>query len=152
VATAFVGRRQTEWTSQSQTQLEFDPRSENEETGLTVLMSPSSHYEIFVAIHARRRVVMLRKRVGDMQQIAAQAPALAGPLRLRIDSDPQKYSFYYAGASDDWKLPGTGLERLISSEVAAVWSGAYIGMYSSGNGKKCCTPADFDWFQYETPR
>ncbi len=150
--TAFVGRRQTEWTSQSQTQLEFDPGSENEEAGLTVLMSPSYHYEIFVTIRAGRRVVMLRKQAGDIQEIAAQAPISAGPLRLRIDSDPEKYNFYYAGANGDWNLLGTGLERLISSEVAAMWSGAYIGMYSSGNGKKCSTPADFDWFQYETPR
>ena len=115
-------------------------------------MSPSYHYEIFVTIRAGRRVVMLRKQAGDMQQIAAQAPAPEGPLRLRIDSDPEKYSFYYADAKGDWKLLGTGLERLISSEVAAVWSGAYIGMYSSGNGEKCSAPADFDWFQYETLR
>jgi len=150
--TAFVGRRQTEWTSRSETQLEFTPRTENEEAGLTALMSPSYNYEIFVATRNGRRVVMLRKQAGDMQEIAAQAAAPAGPLRFRIDSDPHKYSFYYAGANGDWKLLGTGLERLISSELAAVWSGAYIGMYSSGNGKPCSSSADFDWFQYESSR
>jgi alpha-N-arabinofuranosidase len=92
---------------------------------------------------------MLRKQAGDISQIAAQSPAPPGPLRLRIDSNPKKYSFYYAGTQGDWKLLGNGLERLISSEVAAVWSGAYFGMYSSGNGKKSTAPADFDWFQYE---
>ncbi len=148
--TAFVGRRQTEWASRSETQLEFDPQSENEEAGLTVLMSPSFHYEIFITIRDGQRTVVLRKQAGDMQQVAAQAPAPNGPLRLRIDSDPQKYSFYYAGVNGDWKLLGTGQERLISSEIAAVWSGAYIGMHSSGNGSKCAAPADFDWFQYET--
>ena len=151
-ATAFVGRRQTEWASRSEAQLEFDPRGENEEAGLTVLMSPSYHYEIFVMKRDGQRIIVLRKQAGDMQQIAAQAPLGAGPVRLRIDSDAQKYSFYYAEFGGDWKLLGTGLERLISSEVAAVWSGAYIAMYSSGNGRACVTPADFDWFQYETPR
>lgn len=150
--TAFVGRRQTEWTSRSETQLEFDPKSENEEAGLTVLMSPSYHYEIFVTLRGGQRLVVLRKQAGDMEQVVAQALVPAGPLRLRIDSDPLKYSFYYAGAKGDWKLLGTGLERLISSEIAAVWSGAYIGMYSSGQGKKSSAPADFDWFQYETTR
>lgn len=149
--TAFVGRRQTEWTSRSETQLEFNPKSENEEAGLTVLMSPSYHYEIVVTTRGGQRVVVIRKQAGDMRELAAQALAPAGPLRLRIDSDPQKYSFYYAGAKGDWKLLGTGIERLISSEIAAVWSGAYIGMYASGNGQKCIVPADFDWFQYETP-
>jgi alpha-N-arabinofuranosidase len=69
---------------------------------------------------------------------------------LRIDSDADQYRFYYAESSDNWKLLGTGLERMISSEVANVWTGAYIGMYSSGNGKKCTVPADFDWFEYKT--
>lgn len=150
--TAFVGRRQTEWTSRSQAEMEFNPAAENEEAGLTVLMSPSYHYEIFVTLRDGRRMVVLRKRAGDLEQIAAQAAAPAGPLRLRIDSDPEKYSFYYAGASGEWKLLGSGLERLISSEVAAVWSGAYIGMYATGNGKKSSAPADFDWFDYQTQR
>jgi len=150
--TAFVGRRQTEWTSRSEAQLEFNPQSDNEEAGLTVFMSPSYHYEILITTRAGKRVALLRKEAGDLQQIAAQTSLSAGPVRLRIDSDPQKYSFYYADAGGDWKLLGTGLERLISSEVAAVWSGAYIGMYSSGNGKRCVGPADFDWFQYQIPR
>lgn len=150
--TAFVGRRQTEWTSRSEAQLEFNPQSDNEEAGITVLMSPSYHYDVFITTRAGKRVVLLRKQAGDLQQIAAETPLGAGPVRLRIDSDPQKYSFYYADSAGNWKLLGTGLERLISSEVAAVWSGAYIGMFSSGNGKICVTPADFDWFQYETPR
>jgi xylan 1,4-beta-xylosidase len=149
--TAFAGRRQTEWTTRSEAQLEFHPESENEEAGLTVLMSPSYHYEILVTIRGGQRVVILRKQAGDLKEIAAQAAAPVGPLRLRIDSDTQKYSFYYSGARGDWKLLGTGLQRLISSEVAAVWSGAYIGMYASGNGKQCAAPADFDWFQYDTP-
>lgn len=151
-ATAFVGRRQTEWTSRSETKLEFAPQSEKEEAGLTVLMSPSYHYEICVTLRNGHRVIVLRKQAGDLQQVAAQAFAPDGPVQLRIDSDPEKYSFYYAGSTGDWKLLGTGLERLISSEIAAVWSGAYIGMYASGNGKKCAAPADFDWFQYEAPQ
>lgn len=147
--TAFVGRRQTQWSARSETQLEFDPQSENEEAGLTVIMSPSYHYEILVTIRAGQRVILLRKQVGDMREVAAQALAPSGPLHLRIDSDSEKFSFYYSASNGDWKLIGTGLERLISSEVAAVWSGAYIGMYSSGNGSACHAPADFDWFDYE---
>ncbi len=147
-ATAFVGRRQTEWTSSSETQLEFDPHFDKEEAGLAVLMSPLYHYEIFVTMRNGQRVVALRKQAGDLQQLAAEASIADGPLRLRIDSDSTKYSFYYADGNG-WKLLGTGLESLISSEVAGVWSGAYIGMYSSGNGSKCTTPADFDWFQYQ---
>jgi hypothetical protein len=39
------------------------------------------------------------------------------------------------------------LERLIASEVADVWSGAMIGLYSTGNGRVVAHPADFDWFE-----
>jgi alpha-N-arabinofuranosidase len=147
---AFVGRRQTEWKGQSVAQMEFEPASANEEAGLTVFMSPNFHYEIFKTVEDGHPVVVLRKKVGDMQVLAAEIEVHEGAILLRIDSDADQYRFYYAESSDNWKLLGTGLERMISSEVANVWTGAYIGMYSSGNGKKCTVPADFDWFEYKT--
>ena len=30
------------------------------------------------------------------------------------------------------------------------FTGVYFGMYAAGNGRKCTTPADFDWFEYST--
>ena len=32
--------------------------------------------------------------------------------------------------------------------VGYLFTGVYFGMYSTGNGKKSVTPADFDWFEF----
>jgi xylan 1,4-beta-xylosidase len=147
--TAFVGRRQTEWKTISQTSLEFLPSAENEEAGLTIYMDPKYHYEIFKTRRAGQNVIVLRKSVGDMKEESQSIPLGSGGLQLKIESDAEQYRFYYSEHDGEWKLLGSGMERLIASEVANVWTGAYLGMYSTGNGQKCTSPADFDWFDYQ---
>jgi hypothetical protein len=47
-------------------------------------------------------------------------------------------------------LVTSDLVKLLSPEIAGFcWSGVYLGMYSSGNSKKCCNQADFNWFYYK---
>jgi len=70
-------------------------------------------------------------------------------LWLKIQTTPEGYEFWFAEKADDWKKLGSGLANLIATEVAGVWSGALLGMYSTGNDTLCKTPADFDWFEYQ---
>lgn len=85
-------------------------------------------------------------------QVTFRAEIGEGPLWLKIEADTERYTFSYAEVEGRWKSLGTGLTRLISSEVADVWSGILFGMYSTGNGKPCANPADFDWFNYHPVR
>ncbi len=32
--------------------------------------------------------------------------------------------------------------------VVGSFTGVYLGMYATGNGKASSAPADFDWFEY----
>jgi alpha-N-arabinofuranosidase len=144
---AFVARRQTEWNGTEATRMEFEPVAENEEAGLAVFMSPDFHYEIYKTRRGGKLTVALRKCVGDIKVVTAMAEAGKGALQLKVEYDPEHYRFYYAQENGEWKLLGSGLERLISSEVADVWSGTMIGTYSTGNGYTVANPADFDWFE-----
>lgn len=93
--------------------------------------------------------MQLVKQVDDLHIVAAEAPVGDGPLLLRIDSDAEQYRFSYAVDGGAWILLGTGEERLIASEVANVWSGAYLGMFDESQNGAHGPPADFDWFDYE---
>jgi alpha-N-arabinofuranosidase len=44
---------------------------------------------------------------------------------------------------------GTIETKFLSSEVAGGFTGAYLSLYSTGNGKKSSAPAFFDWFDYQ---
>lgn len=147
-ATAFVVRRQTERKIVFEAEMEFAPARSNEEAGIVVYMAPNYHYEIFKSVRGGQAVIVLRKSAGNIQQESEPVVVKDGPLRLKIVSDAENYSFYYRTTTSEWKLIGTGTGRLIAAEVANVWTGAYVGMYSTGNGRESTASADFDWADY----
>lgn len=148
-ASAFVARRQTEWQGSVSTRMEFSPAKANEEAGLIVYMSDKYHYEIYKSLKEGQPVIELRKVVGDISVVTATVPVAAGPVWLKVEFDPARYNFFYATKQGEWKPLGSGIQRLIASEVADVWTGMMLGMYSTGNGQASTTPADFDWFDYK---
>ena len=61
-----------------------------------------------------------------------------------------RYTFSYkTSKTSSYKTLQSALTRYLSAEVAESWTGVYLGMYATGNGKKSSTPADFDWFAYK---
>ena len=51
------------------------------------------------------------------------------------------------------ELPTRGLSaETVALAGANYFTGAFIGMYASGNGTASTTNADFDWFDYEPGR
>ena len=146
---AFVGRRQQEFKSSAAVKMEFSPAGTNEEAGLTVFQTADFHYDIFKTIRHGQTAIVLRKTVGDMSLEAASAPSGTETLWLKIKTTPEGYEFWFAEKEGDWKKLGGGMANLIATEVAGVWSGALLGMYSTGNNEPCKTPAGFDWFEYQ---
>jgi alpha-N-arabinofuranosidase len=148
-ATAFVGRRQTEWWTTSTARMEFAPKSDGERAGLTVLMSPAYHYDLCEISQGGTLFVELFKQVGDMHEVTARMPVPSGPLLLRIESDPLRYHFSFAAQDGVWREVGSGDTNLLAPELANVWTGMYIGMFSVSAKNGEAAPADFHWFEYQ---
>lgn len=146
--TAFVGRRQTEWNTDSTVQLEFEPKADGEMAGLTVFMSPQYHYDLVKIRRDGKAYLQLIKQVSDMREVTAEVPLSDGPLELRIESTAERYKFSFSAPGKAWVYVGEGDERQIASEVANVWSGMYIGMFATSPAGSHATPADFAWFGY----
>ena len=145
---AFVGRRQRHCNCCVSTLLDFSPRREGEEAGLTVFMNESHHYEIAVAHLENKKCIMVRHRIGKPAIVVACEKIGSGPVRLRIESNRDKYYFSYALADGEFKALAEGETRNLSSEVAGGFTGVYFGMYAAGGGRKSTAPAFFDWFDY----
>ena len=97
----------------------------------------------------------------------------AGPVILGCTCNNEIYDFWYVPASKSTEIEGgcqtTTLERakgrigeenrisvaeklpasLLSSNINGGFTGAYVGMYASGNAEACEGYADFDWFLYK---
>jgi xylan 1,4-beta-xylosidase len=143
---AFVGLRQKEMSGECSTAMEFTPEANNEEAGITVFQTQNYHYDLFVSLRNEKRVAVLRKSVGDLSEETNITPVQEGKIQMKVVMDPDNY-YFQVYQNNEWVTLGKGMTNLITTEVARVWTGVYIGMYSTGNGNACKKPADFDWFK-----
>ncbi len=146
---ASMGHRQEEMNCETAIQLEFSPTRDNEEAGLSVFQTAKFHYDLFLTRRNGSNAIVLRKTVGDISTETNIVPVNGTNFRMKVEATPEKYLFFFAGQQGDWQPVGSGLTQLISTEVAAVWSGILLGAYSTGNGETCTNPADVDWFEYQ---
>ena len=146
---ALVARRQTAHAFRFETLMRFVPASANEESGISVFQTREYHYDLFTTLRSGHPAIVLRKTVGDLVVESGTLPIEADRLiRLRVEGDAKRYRFSFASGDGDWQPLGDAQVRLISTEVADVWSGVLLGLYSTGNGTTCATPAEFDWCEY----
>src|SRR5579875_203446 len=145
---AFIGRRQRHFSCRARALLEFTPQNEGEEAGLTILANEKHHYEIALTLIDGVRSVIVRRRIGDLVAIVASQATGDGPIVLEIQADAEMYTFVYTQPGQAPRMLATGATRYLSSEVAASFTGVYLGMCATGRGRVSSAPADFDWFDY----
>jgi alpha-N-arabinofuranosidase len=61
---------------------------------------------------------------------------------------PEFYTFSYSLDGKLFTTLGKVNTNLISTETAGGFTGVFLGLFASGNGKASLTPAEFDWFDY----
>jgi alpha-N-arabinofuranosidase len=147
---AFVGRRQTALACRATTRLEFEPLHENEEAGLIVRGNDQNHYDLGVMLRDGRRTAFLRRVLGGKTVEPVRFEALPpGEVTLSITARSLEHEFsFQVGGAAPVSL-GTAATAHLSSEKIGGFTGAYFGMYATGNGKRATSPADFDWFDFE---
>ena len=72
-----------------------------------------------------------------------------GKIQFRIEGSDKFYTFSYSIDGVMFVPLGKADTNLISTETAGGFTGIYLGLFSTGNGSKCNTPAAFDWFEYK---
>jgi alpha-N-arabinofuranosidase len=152
----WVGRRQQHLACRARTLVDFVPARDGEEAGLSVYMNPDHRYEIGVRRAGGRRQVFVRQRIGPYLESVTASANLEGsePVVLQVETTPEEYAFSYgvavSGKPQQARTPlGKAAARYLSSEVAGGFTGAYFGLYATGNGRPASVPAHFDWFDFE---
>lgn len=146
---AFVGRRQTALNLEASAKMDFSPVSDNEEAGLIIRGNDKNHYDFLVTKRDGHKVAMLRQYLNDEEASTDYLELPEGEVVLSIVAGPDEYEFWVK--DKDGKSPrlvGKAATRNLANEVIYGFTGVYIGMYASGNGKANTNPADFDWFDF----
>ena len=147
---AFVGRRQQHFHCCASARIDFTPRHDDEEAGMTALIDPSHHYEIALTRRDGRRTAIARRRVGSLVNESHFAPIPEGDVTLFIRGDHRWYDLGLLAADGSETVVARGETRHLLSEVAGGYTGVYLGVYASARGSRSENAAAFDWFDYES--
>ena len=146
---SYICRRQQHINFRATAMMEFTSVSPAECAGLAVQQNKDFHFLFVVTATAvGQQVQLIRCEKGDVSTVAA-IPAPGSTHILTVAAQGQEYSFHYGTENDQLTAVGEKVDgRILSTQAAGGFTGAYIGMYGSSNGETSDTVADFDWFDY----
>jgi alpha-N-arabinofuranosidase len=148
---SFAGVRQRQFEFEAETEMVFDPAAAGEEAGMTVVQND------------RSALIMTLRRTNDGTELAldrllngtvtsvASMPYAERSVRLKVVGDYLDFSFYYASKEGEWRplaenVDGTSLSPAVIEGYN--YTGLYVGLYASANGKPSDNFADFELFDY----
>ena len=140
----FLGLRQREMYGSVAVTLEVD----EQEAGITLYMNESHHYD-FAIIHDKgEKVLVKRRRIGDMEYIQQCTRIVGGHVRLIITFTNENY-FFSAQTSLEHFDFGFANVKYLSTEVADGFTGVMIGLYAQGMSETSDYTARFTAFHCE---
>ena len=128
------------------TSIDYDPKNEHEEAGLSVYHRYEGHYDLFIRKNGADRELVLRYTLGSIHHTEKIVKLKKGAVQLRVEGTKTFYSFSYSQGGEFVSL-GKADAKFISSETLLTFTGVFLGMYAAGNDHDAETPADFDWFE-----
>ncbi len=143
----YVARRLTDISFSATTRLNFNPKNKNEEAGL-ILENNNSHFDLLVKSNGKNRELVVRLQFGQTIYESTPITLTRGPVDLRIESDGPNFTFAYSQNGDDFKTIETADAKFLSTETVGWFTGVYVGLYATGNGKKATADAVYEWFEY----
>ncbi len=144
----FIGRRLQHHYFTASTEVEFDPRKSNEEAGMT-LLNNGAHFDLLIKQSKGKRVAVCRLRFGNVVYESPEAILKPGPVKLIIKGERSRFIFGVSQGNEPMKKLQTINSKFLSSETVGWFTGVYVGLYATGNGKVSTSPADYNWFEYE---
>jgi xylan 1,4-beta-xylosidase len=146
---AFICRRQTAFDIVASTKIDFTPTANNEEAGIVVRGNDLNHFDLLVTMKDGKRVAIVRKHLRDKDTTIAMKEISNDNVILRVTATELEYKFWVQEEGKPAVLIDSAETYTISTEKIWGFTGTYIGLYASGNGKAVTNPADFDWFEFE---
>lgn len=161
---SFLGRRQQHINFETCTKMEFNPQNQYEAAGIALIQNDNHQFRLEYSIENDQKVIRLIKCVSksevdfrtatfsyeNIESKLAEKVFQSEVVYLKVTARGQDYNFYYGLSEAEMELLAENVDgRILSSDVAGGFVGAYIGLFASSNGKASDNVADFDWFDYD---
>jgi xylan 1,4-beta-xylosidase len=147
----YIARRQQHHDFDVLNKIKFDPIADNEVAGIMAAIKHSHHIRLEIGKSNGATFATLYYVNNDVETMTGQVVLPDGSDEFVLKLQARDWDFqFYAGTSETNLLPVGDFQdaRILSSEVAKGFTGSYVGMYASANGKESSTSAHFKWFEY----
>ena len=147
---ALMGVRQQESDFEYSARMAFAPQQDNVEAGVSLFQKDYNYLNFTVVGRGEEnvlRLVLMEREQGLSTVEERVLDDYDGEIVFRVVSKDSRYVYEYSldrGASFV-RFAETDAARLISRG----YTGAYLGVYSTGNGQDSGEYADFDWVRYK---
>lgn len=143
---AFIGRRLQHMDFTSTTSINFNPKNDTEEAGM-ILLNNGQHFDILVKRSGNKRVLGVKFQFGSIVYSSPEVRLKEGPVQLRITGKGSEFTFSYSQGTDFSEIEKVDA-RFLSTETVGWFTGVYVGLYATCNGKTSKEWASFDYFEY----
>jgi len=141
-------RRQQHFNFSASITIDFKANAANEEAGITLLMDNRFHYDFYITKTGKNRSLQLRYTLDSLEQVYKTIHLPEGNVTLVVKGDKRNYRFYDQLPYGKLVFVATLNTRFLGTEVSGGYNGVMIGLYATGKGSMCTTPAYFDTFTY----
>lgn len=150
---SLLGVRQLESSFKYSASLEFAPQVDGVEAGLMLFQKDDLYAKFVVARSGASwdlKVVYAATRKKPRTLASRELSNYAGKIRLKVEATRGKYQYSYA--LDDNSSDADSVLFLTTGDdllLYAGYTGNYLGLYSTSNGRGSSDFADVDWVHHE---
>lgn len=146
---SLLGFRQTESDFAYEASMSFDPGADGAEAGISLFQKDDNYLNFTVRKSDGQMILALivKEAKEEIYTIrSVKLGAFTGNILLRVESKHDRYSYMYSlnGGRNFFVFASTASNLILSKG----YTGAYLGLYASGNGTDAGDYASFDWVKY----
>ena len=147
---SLMGIRQKESDFEFSTQMNFAPRKNGEEAGISIFQQDNNY--INFTISKLKNNLILKITVKEREKEASILKEFSlfnfkGDITFKLVSAGEKYQYYYS--LDKGMNFSLFTETANNIVICKGYIGTNIGLYATSNGKSTKSYADYDWVKYQ---
>ena len=146
--TSLMGFRQTESDFEYNAKMHFNPKTINSEAGISLFQKDNNYFTLTVVKEKNEHILQLKLAEPNSDPRILKKEVLSNynnEITLRVKSENHKYAFLYSINGFEFVFFETTMANHLLSKG---YTGAYLGLYATSNGKSSKDYADFDWVKY----
>lgn len=130
----FLAFRQTSYSFETTTCIQFKPENRNQEAGLAILMDNEHYMELVITLRNDKRVLLICKKIAEIiEEKIYNLNDKHKNIELKINGSNEKYYFSFKDMNNNWvQLDWTFTKHLSSECSFSVFTGVVVGLYITG--------------------